>query len=158
MSARVVVILSLLCLVCLTSTAPAAGYGEGFGFGGVLMPSGDPVILGSTRLGDSIGLEVGVGIDVMSEDDDTTSDFIVSVAMRQFWKTEEQFQPFFGGRTSLVYVEDGNDETLIGVSGLLGGEYFVTKRVSIRGEVDLGIYFGSIRVRTGTALAAFMYL
>jgi hypothetical protein len=158
MSARGIVILSLLCLVSLSFTALAADYGDGFAVGGVLMPSGDPVILGGTRLGDAMGLEVGVGIDVVSEDDDRTSDFIVSGAMRRFWKTEEQFQPFFGGRLSLLYVEDGNDETLIGLSVLFGGEYFVSKRVSIRGEIDLGIYFGSIRVRTGTALGAFMYL
>lgn len=158
MSARVVVVLSLLCLICLLSAAPAAGYGDGFALGGVLMPRGDPVVLGGTRLGDSIGLEVGIGIDVVSDDDDTTSDFVVSAAMRQFWRTEEEFQPFFGGRASLIYMENGKDETLVGLSGLLGGEYFVTKRLSIRGEVDLGLYFGSIRIRTGTALAAFMYL
>lgn len=158
MSLRVLVILAALCLACTTSPALARGYGEGFGLGGVLVPGGDPVILGTTRLGDSIGLELGVGLDVVSDGDDTATDFAVGAALRKFWSVEDQFQPFFGGRVSLLYVERSREETLVGLSTLVGGEYFLTRRVSIRGEVELGLYFGSVELRTGTTLAAFMYL
>jgi hypothetical protein len=159
MSVRTLVILTFVCLCSLASPALGRGYGDGFGLGGVLVPPGDPVILGTTRLGDSVGLEVGVGLDVVSDGDEEDTDFVVGAAMRKYWSVEEQFQPFFGGRASLLYVEHGNrDETLVGLSALVGGEYFLTRRVSLRGEVELGLYFGSIEIRTGTTLAAFMYL
>ena len=116
------------------------------------------MILGTTRLGDSIGLELGVGLDVVSDGDETATDFVVGAAMRKYWSVEDQFQPFFGGRVSLLYVERSTEETLVGVSTLVGGEYFLSRRVSLRGEIELGLYFGSIEMRTGTTLAAFMYL
>jgi hypothetical protein len=156
---RTLVIAALLLVACAASPALARGYGDGFGLGGVLVPDGDPVILGTSRLGDSVGLEVGVGLDAFSNDDVSSTDFVVGVAMRKYWSVEDQFQPFFGGRASLLYVErDEHEDTLVGLSALVGGEYFLTKRVSVRGEVELGLYFGSIEIRTGTTLAAFMYL
>jgi len=159
MSMRVLVILAVLCLACSAPPALARGYGDGFGLGGVLIPDRNPVILGTTRLGDSVGLELGVGMDVVSDGGDADTDFIVGAAMRKYWNVEDQFQPFFGGRVSLLYVEhDRREESLVGLSALVGGEYFVMKRVSLRGEVELGFYFGSIEIRTGTTLAAFMYL
>lgn len=158
MSLRVFVILAVVCLTSIPSPALARGYGDGFGLGGILAPGGDPVILGTTRLGDSVGLEIGVGFRVASDGDDTDTDFVVGAALRKYWIVEEQFQPFFGGRVSLLYVDRRKEETLVGLSGLVGGEYFVTRRVSLRGEVELGLYFGSIEIRTGTTLAAFMYL
>lgn len=158
MSLRVLVILTLLCLGCSASPALARGYGDGFGLGGVLLPDGNPVILGTTRLGDSIGLELGIGLDVFSDGDDADTDFVVAAALRKYWSVEDQFQPFFGGRASLLYVEHGkHEESLVGLSALVGGEYFLMRRVSVRGEVELGLYFGSIEIRTGTTLAAFMY-
>ena len=159
MSVRNFVILTTLCLCSVASPALARGYGDGFGLGGVLVPPGDPVILGTTRLGDSVGVEVGVGLDVVSEGDDTDTGFVVGFAMRKYWSTAEQFQPFFGGRAGLIYVDKGgHEDTLVGLSALVGSEYFLTRRVSLRGEVELGLYFGSIEIRTGTTLAAFMYL
>jgi hypothetical protein len=159
MSVRTLVILTALCLCSLASPALSRGYGDGFGLGGVLVPPGDPAILGTTRLGETLGLEVGVGLDVVSDQDVTDTGFVVGVAMREYWNVEDQLQPFFGGRASLVYVDqDGRDDTLVGLSALVGGEYFLTRRVSLLGEVELGLYFGSVEIRTGTRLAAFMYL
>jgi hypothetical protein len=159
MSMRVLVVLAVLCLTLSASPALARGYGDGFGLGGVLLPDGDPAILGTTRLGDSIGLEFAFGLDVVSDNGDADTDFVVGAAMRKYWSVDDQFQPFFGGRASLLYVDHaGHEETLIGLSALVGGEYFVTRRVSLRGDVELGFYFGSVEIRTGTTLAAFMYL
>jgi hypothetical protein len=159
MSMRVLVILAVLSLACTAPPALARGYGDGFGLGGILLPDGDPAVLGTTRLGDSVGLEIGVGLDVVSDGGDADTDFIVAAAMRKYWDVEDQFQPFFGGRASLLYIErDDHEDTLVGLSALVGGEYFLSRRVSVRGELELGFYFGSIEIRTGTTLAAFMYL
>ena len=77
--------------------------------------------------------------------------------------TEGAFQPFFGGHVDLIYTEcdcgqDESEDTRIGMSAVVGGEYFVTRRVSLEGEVGAGIYFGSFGLETSTRLAAFMYL
>lgn len=159
MSIRVLAFLALLSLACSASPALARGYGDGFGVGGVLLPDGDPALLGTTRLGDSVGLEVAIGLDVVSDGDDEDTEFVAAGAMRKYWSVEDQLQPFFGGRASLLYQEHGDhEESLFGLSALVGGEYFLSRRLSLRGEIELGIYFGSIEVRTGTTLAAFMYL
>jgi hypothetical protein len=164
MVVRVLASVALACLFCLPCAAAPRDYGEGFGIGGVLLPDGNPMILGTSRLGDSLSLEVGIGLDVFSNDDDSSSDFAFRAGMRKFWNVDGQFQPFFGGRVSLLHLErDRGDhpsveDTLFGFGAALGGEYFVTRRVSLLGEVGVGLFFGSIELRTGSSLAAFMYL
>lgn len=160
---------SLLVLAAATLAFPLAAaaqsYGEGFGVGGVLLPSGSSTILATTRLGDALALEVGLGLDVFDDGDYSSSDFGVSGALKKFWNTEGNFQPFVGGRVSLSHssfdygeLMGSGDETVFGFSGVIGGEYFVTRRVSIDGEVGAGMFFGSIHISTGSRLAAFLYL
>jgi hypothetical protein len=159
--------LALLTLLLLITpvVASAQSYGDGFGIGGVLLPSGAGAILGVTRLGDSLGLEVGLGFNVFDEDDYSSTDIHVSGALKKYWSTDSNFQPFAGGRVSLMsssydYGDFGGegDDTVFGFQGVLGGEYFVTRRVSLEGEVGAGIYFGSFQISTGSRLAAFLYL
>jgi hypothetical protein len=157
----------LAVLVAAVLVAPVAAlaqnYGDGFGLGGVLLPSGSPIILGATRLGESLGLELGVGIDLLDNDNRSSSDFGVSAALKKFWQTENVLQPYAGGRVSLFHSSDEvgdteTDETLFGFTAFVGGEYFVTKRLSVDGEFGAGMFFGSFRLSTGTRLAAFLYL
>jgi hypothetical protein len=143
----------------------AQSYGDGFGVGGVLLPSGASTVLATTRLGDALALEVGLGLNVYDDSGNSSSDLGVSAALKKFWSTENNFQPFVGGRVSLSHSSYDNgelmgkgDDTQFGFEGVLGGEYFVTRRLSIDGEVGVGMYFGSFTIGTGTRLAAFLYL
>lgn len=151
-------------LLALPFVCAAQSYGDGLGLGGVLLPDdGSLIILGTSRLGQSLGVELGVGLDLYDNDNTSSTNVGVALGLRKFWNTESAFQPFFGGRLSLAhsswdYGQTEGDDTTVGLSALLGGEYFVTRHVSIEGEVGAGIYFGSFRLATGTRLAAFMYL
>ena len=144
--------------------ASAQGYGEGFGLGGVLLPDdGYVTILGTSRLGESLGLELGVGLDLFDNANSSSTEVGLTLGLKKFWNTEGAFQPFFGGHVDLIYTEcdcgqDESEDTRIGMSAVVGGEYFVTRRVSLEGEVGAGIYFGSFGLETSTRLAAFMYL
>jgi opacity protein-like surface antigen len=163
MMKRGVLTLLVLGVLATSPMAYAQNYGDGFGLGGVLLPSGSATILGMTRIGDDIGLEIGVGIDLYDNDDHSSSDFSVSGAIKKFWSTESTLQPYGGARfglhhSSYDYGDGSHDDTLFGFSAFIGGEYFVTKRVSLDGEVGVGMYFGSVQVRTGSRLAAFLYL
>ena len=53
---------------------------------------------------------------------------------------------------------DNHDDTRFGLTGVLGGEYFVMRNLSVMGEVGLQLAFGSFELSTGTRLAAFLYL
>lgn len=158
------VVLAAIALVFPLSAA-AQSYGDGFGVGGVLLPSGAATILGTTRLGDAMALEVGVSLDVYDDDGHSTTDFGVSGALKKFWSTDSNFQPFVGGRVSLMHssfdygdFEGKGDDTVFGFAGVIGGEYFINRRLSLDGEVGAGMYFGSFRLSTGSRLAAFLYL
>ena len=154
----------LLGVLALPLVAVAQNYGDGLGLGGVLLPNeSNLVILGTTRIGEELGFELGVGLNLFDNDNATSTDVGLSVGVKKYWNTESAFQPFYGGRFSLMhsswdYAHSEDDDTAFGLSALLGGEYFVTKRVSLDGEVGVGIFFGSFRLTTGTRLAAFMYL
>ena len=155
--------LLVLGVLAVPPVASAQNYGDGFGIGGVLLPSGSATILGTTRIGDAIGLEIGVGLDLYDNDDPSASDFGVSAALKKFWSTEGTLQPYAGARVGLHHssYDHGNvdsEDTLFGFTAFIGGEYFVTKRVSLDGEVGVGMFFGSVHVRTGSRLAAFLYL
>ncbi|MFH1501528.1 MAG: hypothetical protein ABIG03_00640 [Candidatus Eisenbacteria bacterium] len=143
--------------------ASAQKYGDGFGLGGILLPSGSATILGTTRLGEELGLEIGVGVDLYDDDGHSSSDFGVSAALKKFWSVESSFQPYAGARFGLAHSSydhgaGDHDQTLFGFTAFIGGEYFVTKRVSLDGEVGAGMFFGSFHLRTGSRLAAFLYL
>ena len=154
----------LLGVLALPLAASAQNYGDGFGVGGVLIPDeGNLIILGTSRLGESLALELGVGLDLFDNDNTSTTDVGITVGARKYWSTEGAFQPFFGGRVSLMHsawdhAHSEGDDTTFGLSATLGGEYFLSKRVSVQGEVGVGMFFGSFRFSTGTRLAAFMYL
>lgn len=154
----------LLSVLVLPAVCGAQSYGDGLGIGGVLLPEdGNLVILGTSRLGQSLGIEMGVGLDIYDNDNASSTDVGVTLALKKFWNTEGAFQPFFGGRFSLMhssweYGQADGEDTTVGLSALLGGEYFVTRRVSLEGEVGVGIHFGSFGLATGSRLAAFMYL
>jgi hypothetical protein len=155
--------LALLAVVGLTvfpALSTGQGYGEGLGVGGVFLPVGDSAtILVTSRLGEATALEFGLALDVVSDDDYDSTDFGVSGGIRQYWFTERSFQPFYGGRLSLLHrtINDSED-TAFGLEGLLGGEYFLARNVSMLGEVGFGVFFGSLELRTGSRLAAFLYL
>jgi len=166
MTRRSLVLVTVLALAALPSLAAAQhSYGDGFGIGGVLLPSGSPTLLGITRIGDSLGLEFSVGFDVESDGDFSSTDIGAGVAVKKYLTDRKQFQPFFGGRFGFHHHSRGRDDgrddvndTRFGVTALLGGEYFVTRKLSFEGELGFKLYFGSIEIGTGTRLAALFYL
>lgn len=164
MAMRGLSLVLLLGMLVLPPAASAQNYGDGFGIGGVLIPDeGSLMILGTTRLGESLALELGVGMDLFDNDNTSETDVDVILGARKYWNTEGAFQPFYGGRVSLSHsawdrAHSEGDDTAFGLSAILGGEYFLSRRVSVEGEVGAGMFFGSFRFATGTRLAAFMYL
>ena len=75
----------------------------------------------------------------------------------------KQFQPFVGGRFGFHHMstdtQNGDSEdTRFGVTAVLGGEYFITRQISVEGEMSFDLYFGSVELGTGTRLAALFYL
>jgi len=163
MAVRTLAVFVVASLLTLPLAAAAQDYGDGFGIGGVLLPSGSPTILGVSRLGDAVALEVSLALDIASDDGDDSTQFGVGAGVRKYWYTERNIQPFFGGRAEIVHSSidiggQSNDHTLFGIVGFLGGEYFVARNVSIVGEVNVGLYFGSVELGTGSRLAAFLYL
>jgi len=163
MKYRVLALIVLIGVVALPSTMLAQGYGEGLGIGGVLLPDGSPTILVTSRLGESLGLELGVALNVLDGDNVDRTAFGFGVGLRRHWNVDQKLQPYIGGRATLSYesVQIGSadaDDTRFGLIGVLGGEYFVMRNLSITGEIGFGMYFGSFEIGTGTRLAAFLYL
>lgn len=164
MTRRSLVLVAALALTALPSLAAAQhSYGDGFGVGGVLLPSGSPTLLGITRIGDSLGLEFSVGLDVQDDGSFSSTDVGAGVGVKKYLTDRKQFQPFFGGRFGFHHHsrDNGRDEvndTRFGVTAILGGEYFITRELSFEGELNFDLYFGSIEIGTGTRLAALFYL
>jgi len=164
MTRRSLVLVTALALTALPSLAAAQhSYGDGFGIGGVLLPSGSPTLLGITRIGDSLGLELSIGLDIQDDDGSSSTDIGAAVGVKRYLTDQKQFQPFLGGRFGFRHHSRDNglddvDETKFGVTAILGGEYFVTRKLSLEGELNFDLYFGSIVIRTGSRLAAFFYL
>jgi opacity protein-like surface antigen len=162
MSIRSFLVCVTVCLVALPSAAPAQSYGDGFGIGGVLLPSGAGTLLAKTRVGSSLGLEFALALSTYSSKGTSSSDFSIGVGALQHWNTDSQLQPYLGARfdiTNSPYKLGGTDEsdTSFGLFGALGAEYFVTKKLSLEGEAALGLHFGSFSMSTGTRLAALLY-
>ena len=164
MTRRSLVLVAALALTALPSLAAAQhSYGDGFGVGGVLLPSGSPTLLGITRIGDSLGLEFSGGLDVQDDGSFSSTDVGAGVGVKKYLTDRKQFQPFFGGRFGFHHHsrDNGRDEvndTRFGVTAILGGEYFITRELSFEGELNFDLYFGSIEIGTGTRLAALFYL
>ena len=164
MTTRSLVLITALALTALPPLAAAQHtYGDGFGIGGVLLPSGSPVLLGTTRVGDSLGLEFSLGLDVWDDGDYSETVLGAGVAVKKYLTDRKQFQPFFGGRFGFHHHshDRGRDEvndTRLGVTALLGGEYFITRKLSLECELGFKLYFGSTEIGTGTRLAALFYL
>jgi hypothetical protein len=138
-------------------------YGDGIGIGGVLLPSGSPTLLATSRIGDALGLEFSLSLDVLDDGHTKSTDIGAGVGLKRYLTERKQFQPFYGGRfvvthQSLEYGNQETDDTQVGVMAILGGEYFVTRQISLEGEMNFGVSFGSYRMRTGTRLSALFYL
>ena len=164
MTTRGLVLITALALTALPSLAAAQhSYGDGFGIGGVLLPSGSPTLLGITRIGDSLGLEVSIGLDIEDDGGSSSTDVGAAVGVKKYLTDQKQFQPFLGGRFGFHHHSRNNgtidvDDTKFGVTAVLGGEYFVTRKLSFEGELSFRLYFGSVEIGTGTRLAALFYL
>lgn len=153
-----------LLLILLPSLAAAQrSYGDGFGVGGVLLPSEAPALLGTTRIGDALGLELALALDIIDDDNNSTADVYAGCAVKNYLTEFKQFQPFVGGRFFIEHYSADRanvetDDTRFGIAALLGGEYFVTRQISFEGEMGFGIAFGSFELATSTRLAALFYL
>ena len=164
MTRRSLVLVTALVLTALPSLSAAQhSYGDGFGIGGVLLPSGSPTLLAITRIGDSLGLELSIGLDIQDDGSSSSADIGATVGVKRYLTDQEQFQPFFGGRFGFHHHSRDNgrddvDDTRFGVTAILGGECFFTRKLSLEGELNFELYFGSIVIGTGTRLAAFFYL
>ncbi len=180
MSLRTLTALVLLSLLVFPLMATAGDYGDGFGVGGVLLPGGAGTIVGKTKLGDNMALEVALSLNTWSDGDNSGTNIGFGAGVLFTNGTDSQFQPYWGGRVSVGHTSggagggdydllgwrapggqgnDGDDShTTFGVGGVLGAEYFITKRLSIEGEIGIGMRFGSFSLATGTTLAGFIYL
>lgn len=163
MSLRTLTALVLLSLLVCPLTATAVDYGDGFGVGGVLLPSGAGTIVGKTKLGDNMALEIALSLSTWSDGDDSYSNIGFGAGVLFANGTNSQFQPYWGGRVSIGHTSgEGKDgdgsHTEFGVDAVLGAEYFITKRLSVEGEIGVGMRFGSFSLATGTTLAGFIYL
>lgn len=162
MSIRGILVCAALCLLVLPSEALAQNYGDGFGVGGVLLPSGAGTLLAKTRVGSSLGIEAALSLSTFSNGGSSASDFSIGAGVLQHWNTDSQLQPYVGARfdianSSVKLGETDESDTTFGLFGVLGAEYFVTKRLSLEGEAAVGFRFGSFSMNTGTRLAALLY-
>lgn len=160
MTRRSLVLVAALALTALPSLAAAQqSYGDGFGIGGVLLPSGSPILLGTTRIGDDLGVEFALELTVFDDRSSSVTDIGATVGLKKYLTDRKQFQPFMGGRFGFHHHStDKVDDTRFGVTGVVGGEYFITRQLSFEGEVGFDLYFGSIQLGTCTRLAALFYL
>lgn len=164
MTKRSFVLLTVLTFLVLPSMASAQqSYGDGFGVGGVLLPSGSPVLLGTTRVGDSLGLEFALELRALDDDDTSSTELGASIGIKKYLTDRKQFQPFYGGRFGFHHSSRDNghtdvDDTRFGVTAVVGGEYFVTRKLSVEGQIGFDLYFGSVELGTSSRLAALFYL
>ena len=163
MKYRTWALIVLIGAVALPSTLFAQGYGEGLGIGGVLLPDRTPTVLVTSRLGESLALELGVALNVVDTDRRDETTFGIGFGLRRHWNVDQKLQPYIGGRAtlshqSIKFGDTDTSEARFGLIGVLGGEYFVMRNLSITGEIGFGMYFGSFEISTGTRLAAFLYL
>lgn len=169
MKVRIVATMALICVFVLPAAALAQDYGDGFGVGGVFLPSGNNVIMAKMRLGDAMALEVSAGLSTFSDDGYSSTDLSLGAGVLFHANPDEKLQPYWGGRLSIWHMSEdydddamGNggdwDETKFGVTGVVGAEYFINRRLSLEGEIGLGMHFGSFSLTSGSRLAALLYL
>ncbi|MBM3307938.1 MAG: hypothetical protein FJY74_06405 [Candidatus Eisenbacteria bacterium] len=165
MRSRVVLLWTAALLAAAPAAAPAQNYGDGLAIGGVLLPSGSTQLLGKTRFGEEIGLEVELAFSSSSDDRVSSTSLGLGVGVLSHWNLGNQVQPFVCGRAGIAHSssdtgEPGGDRdhTSVYIGAGLGAEYFVNRRLSIEGEASLRILFGSLGIETGTRLAALLYL
>jgi opacity protein-like surface antigen len=155
----------LIGLAAAPAVASAQDYGDGMGIGGVLLPSGSSVLVGKTRLGNELGLEIELAFASMSNDDTSSTNLGVGAGVLKHWNQGNEVQPFVCGRLGISHSSSDmgdfggeSDETSFYLGVGLGAEYFVTKKVSVEGEAGVRLIFGSLGIETGTRLAALLYL
>lgn len=163
MKVRTFVLVAVVGAMILPALASAQGYGEGFGVGGVLLPSGQTTIIAKTRLGPSLGVEAALGLAHTSDDNVSSTGFSIGGGLLMHGNADRQFQPYFGGRVSIDHQSSdwgGQDQssTSFGIAGVLGGEFFVAKNLSFDTEISLRLGFGSLSISTQSALAFLIYL
>ena len=169
MMVRTLAMMALVCVLVLPAAALAQDYGDGFGVGGVFLPSGNNVLMAKMRLGDAMALEVYTGLSTFSDDGYSSTDLSLGAGVLFHANPDEKLQPYWGGRfeilhASVDYDNDnmGNggdwDDTRFGVTGVVGAEYFINRRLSLEGEIGLGMHFGSFSLTSGSRLAALLYL
>jgi opacity protein-like surface antigen len=156
------IVLTLAFLLVLPLNAAAAEYGQGFGVGGTLLPDGLNTLVAKMRLGDALGIEAEVSLSTFSDDGNSRASFKIGLGMLVHTRTDAQLQPFWGGRFAIDHesVDVGQideSDTSFGFAGVIGAEYFVAKKLSLEGEVGLGMHFGSFSLGTQTRLAALLY-
>ncbi len=180
MSLRTPMVLVVVSLLLFPILAAAQSYGDGLAVGGILLPDGTGTIIGKTRLGDNMALEVALSLSTWSDSGNSSSDIGIGAGVLFLNGTDSKFQPYWGGRVCIGHTSgggggdfdpsdwrgederDGNggddSHTTFGIIGVFGAEYFIVKHLSIEGEVGLGMYFGSFSLATETTLAGFIYL
>lgn len=159
-----------VCMVSLALALTLAGaasaqreYGDGFAIGGVLLPSGSPQLLANTRIGESTGIELAAGFDIEDGDRVSRTELEAGIGLKYYMRGRDQFQPFVGGRFGMRHASwdvagEDDEETRFGVSAILGGEFFVNRKLSLEGGLEFSMFFGSVELETGSRLAAFFYL
>lgn len=157
------VMAALILLVPASQAAAQQTYGDGFGIGGVFLPSGSGALLGTTRIGDDLGLEFALELRVSDDGNRSTTTLGAGIGLKKYLTDRKQFQPFYGGRFGFLHTSrtDGDfdsDDTRFGVTAVLGGEYFVVRSISLEAEIGFDLYFGSVELGTSTRLAALFYL
>lgn len=157
------IVAALALLVVVPQAGAQQTYGDGFGIGGVFLPSGSPVLLGTTRIGSSIGLEFALELRVSDDGSSSTTDLGAGIGVKKFLTERKQFQPYYGGRFGFLHTSTDTDhgdvdDTRFGVTAVIGAEYFVIRNLSVDAEIGFDLYFGSVELGTSTRLAALFYL
>jgi hypothetical protein len=162
---RALFVWALIGLVAAPAIASAQNYGDGLGIGGVLLPSGSPLLLGKTRLGNDLGIEIELAFASMSNDGMSSTNLGLGAGVLKHWNQGNEVQPFVAGRAGIGHSSSDmgdlggeSSDTSFYIGAGLGAEYFVTKKLSIEGEAGVRLIFGSLGIETGTRLGALLYL
>jgi hypothetical protein len=165
MRSRALLVSVLIGLAAASAVASAQEYGDGLGIGGVLLPSGSTLLLGKTRIGNELGLEIELAFASMSNDNTSSTDLGLGAGILKHWNQGNEVQPYVAGRLGIGHSSSDmgdfggeSDETSFYVGAALGADYFVTKKVSLEGEAGVRLIFGSLGIATGSRLAALLYL
>jgi hypothetical protein len=108
-------------------------------------------------------LEFDLELRVVDDDGHSETALGAGIGLKKYLTDRKQFQPFVGGRFGFNHYSNDTpvgdtEDTRFGVTAALGGEYFITRQISVEGEIGFDLYFGSVELGTGTRLAALFYL